>query len=329
MTANFVPVGLQRFNYYIDQLQVIFEKAEGSEDPASIIFQENIRTPFFMLEALTRIYRKIHEKKIFTKLNVSFKAIEDRLGAIDYYDGFYKEAISKKNMPASVITYLEVKKEEQVTLLNDLLTDENWIGKKRKRIRKILEKLNEVPWLSEFHDMIEVKNVYAKYVNLLIDKFKNNEIQFNTIEEDVHELRRDLRWLSIYPQAFRGLMQLKPSEGSTPEATKYMTTEIINSPYNIMPDGSKLQDHILLNSNNFYALSWLIAELGKLKDNGLRVFALTDALTTAFNITKQQAEELIRSLNGETIMSIPEILEKSKDISTTFFKENNLDGLLV
>ena len=328
MTANSVPVGLQRFNYYIDQLQVIFEKAEGSEDPASIIFQENIRTPFFMLEALTRIYRKIHEKKIFTKLNDSFKAVEDRLGAIDYYDGFYKEAIAKKNMPASVITYLEVKKEEQLTLLNDLLTDENWIGKKRKRIRKILGKLNEVPWLSEFHDLIEVKKVYTKYVNLLIDKFKNNEVQFNTIEEDVHELRRDLRWLSIYPQALRGLMQLKPSNGSTPEATKYLTTEIINSPYNIMPDGSKLQDHILLNSNNFYALSWLIAELGKLKDNGLRVFALTEAFTTAFNITKQQAEELIRSLNGETIMSIPEILEKSKDISTTFFKENNLEGLL-
>jgi len=327
MIANPIPTGLQRFNYFIDQLQVIFDKAEGAENPALIIFQENIRTPFFMLEALTRIYKKIHEKKIFTKLNSSFKAIEDRLGAIDYYDGFYKEAILKKNMPASVIDFLKEQKEEQLTLLNDLLKDDNWLGKKRKRIRKILEKLDEVPWLSEIHDTIEVKKVYERYITSITEKFKKNEIQFNTIEEDVHELRRELRWLSIYPQSLRGLMQLKPGEGSA-IANKYLTTEIVNSPYNIMPDGSKLLDHIFLNGNNFYALSWLISELGKLKDNGLRIFVLTEAFTNTFNIDSQKAEELIHALNGETQMSIAEILERAKNISTTFFEENQLDGLL-
>ena len=33
-----------------------------------------------------------------------------------------------------------------------------------------------------------------------------------------------------------------------------------------MPDGSSLLDHIVLNSDNFYALSWMISVLGKLKD---------------------------------------------------------------
>jgi hypothetical protein len=55
---------------------------------------------------------------------------------------------------------------------------------------------------------------------------------------------------------------------------------------------------------------------------------LTEAFTNAFNNDAQKAEELIHALNGETQMSIAEILERAKNISTTFFEENQLDGLL-
>src|SRR5437868_6082495 len=94
--------GLDRFNYWLNQLQGIFDKADGSSDPALTIFEENIRTPFFMLEALTRVYGKVYGKKPFKKLDNYFKEIEDSLGVIDYYDGFYKESITKKYLPASV-----------------------------------------------------------------------------------------------------------------------------------------------------------------------------------------------------------------------------------
>lgn len=254
--------------------------------------------------------------------------MEDSLGAVDYYEGFYKEFTAKKNCPESVIAYLKEKREARLSDLNMLLSDKKWTGKKRKRIRKILQRLTSVPWLPETEDTLKVKKVYKNSCLAIINKFKKNKIHFDTVEEDVHELRRELRWLSIYPQAFRGLMQLKPEDETTESQKKYLTHEIVTSPYNIMPDGSKLQDHIMLNANNFYALSWLIAELGKLKDDGLRIIFLNEALEQLFGVKKKKAEELTLAIVGDTRMNIPEILQRSGNITTTFFAENNLENLV-
>ncbi len=328
MITNATYPGLQRFTYFINQVKTILDKANNTDDPALVIYQQNIRTPFFMLEALTRIYKKISNEKLFTKLNLKFKDIEDSLGAIDYYDGFYKEFTADKNIPQSVTNFVTKQKEISITDLNSKLTSGKWIGEKRKRVTKILQKLNEVEWLPESEDTDAIKKVYVESIDKLCSKFKNNEIQFNNIEADVHELRRALRWLSIYPQALRGLMQLK-TDADTPEyLKKYLTPEIITSPYNVMPDGSGLQGHIVLEANNFYALSWMIAELGKLKDNGLRQILITDALKNTLNIPQQNAQELTSSTNAEAQKNISSILENAKEITTTFFKENILENLL-
>src|SRR6266571_3408765 len=153
MITNSSFTGLQRFTYFLNQLQTILDKANGSQNPALLIYQENIRTPFFMLEALTRIYKKIHGE-IFTKLNCSFKEMEDILGSIDYYDGFYKEFITKKYVPASITGFLKTQKEARITALNHELEKNKWIGKNQKRIRKIIKKLNNVKWLPETDDKI-------------------------------------------------------------------------------------------------------------------------------------------------------------------------------
>ncbi|MBA2250857.1 MAG: hypothetical protein H0W12_11775 [Chitinophagaceae bacterium] len=318
----------ERFTYFLNQVQVILDKADGFENPGLLIYQQNIRTPFFMLEALTRLYKKISDKKIFAKLNASFKEIEDSLGAVDYYDGFYKDLSTKKNVPESVTTYLNDQKEAMVAKLNVCLEDNNWIGKNQKRIRKIFKNLDKVSWLPEKQDVIEVKKIYGNFISSLTEKFKNNEILFTSIENDVHEFRRELRWLSIYPQAFRGLFQLKASTEMPEVLKKYLTPEIISSPYNIMPDGAALPDHIFLDAANFYAISWVINELGKIKDNGLRIIIIEEALTKLLNIKPQPAEELAYSICGETQMHIPELLDSAKNITTPFFQENVLDNLV-
>ncbi|MEP6616223.1 MAG: hypothetical protein ABJA57_06565 [Ginsengibacter sp.] len=327
MDTNSPAVGLQRFNYFLNQLQIILDKADESENPALLIFQQNIRTPFFMLEALTRIYKKIYGQKFFKKLNLLFKEMEDSLGVIDYYNGFYNEFISKKNIPATVSVLIKKKEEEAIADLNSLLENNNWLGEKRKMIRKILKKLNKISWQPEAEDAAAVKAIYQDYISSINEKFRKNKILFNSIEKDVHELRRELRWLSIYPQAFRGLMQLHPME-PTENFRKYLTNEIVSSPYNIMPDGTKLENHIQLNANNFYALSWLIAELGKHKDNGLTIIILEETLTEAFKISQGQAEELAYALAGDPQMKMDEILDQSKKIATTFFTEKNLEALV-
>lgn len=321
--------GLQRFNYFLQQLQAILDKAALSDNPALFIYQQNARTPIFMLEGLSRLYKNIHNKKIFTKLNTRFKELEDLLGAVDYYDGFYKEFTEKKNMPESILDFLKKQKKDKLIALDKQLTDGGWTGQDNKRMQKIAAKLAKADWLNEEDDDAAIVNCYKKDIGSIVKNVQENKIGFTDVEKDVHELRRELRWLSIYPQALRGLMQLSPATGSPDFLKKYLTNEIITSPYNKMPDDSSLQKHILLNTGYFYALSWLIAELGKLKDNGLRLLVLKEALKSLNKMSDAEAEQQALKLSGEGQMTLYEILVQSKKISVQFFAEEIIEHLLI
>lgn len=326
MNAN-LSIAKVRFTYFLNKLNDITEKADASENPALTIYTENMRTPLFMLEALTRLYKKIHNHKEFKKLNSRFKEIEDLLGTIDFYDGFLKEFMNEKKMPSSIKDHIQEKIDEKLKDLNHLLKEEKWIGKHKKRVSKIIEKLDKTDWILEKDDTFEILDVYQGEIHKITKKYSTKPLEFTDVETDVHELRRELRWLSIYPQAMRGLMQLKSGNESDEFLNKYLTPEILNSPYNIMPDGSGLQDHIYLEKNYFYALSWMIAELGKLKDNGLKIDVLKESLVSVYKIPVD-TEELAYSICDENQMKIPQILAQSQKIAQTFFDENILEKII-
>lgn len=322
-----ISPGKTRFLYFLNQIQATLDKAEDSENPALLIYEENMRTPLFMLEALTRLYKKIQDKKKLKRLNACFKEMEDLLGTIDFYDGFHKEFIAQKNMPELITDYLKKKMDEKLKVLNRHLKKDNWIGKHSKAVSKVIKKLNKVNWPDEKKDTIAIGHVYKGYVDKIIKTYRVTNLEFKDIEAGVHELRRELRWLSIYPQALRGLMQFKPDAGPQDFLNKYLTPEIINSPYNVMPDGSALPKHILLNKNYFYSLSWMIDALGKLKDRGLTIMSIEESLGAVYKISNG-AEQLAYSICPDTQMKIPEILTQSQKIAKTFFEENILENIL-
>ncbi|CAN5643308.1 hypothetical protein BH11BAC3_BH11BAC3_10060 [soil metagenome] len=76
--------GLTRFEFFLNQLQILLTAAAKEKNPALWLYRNNARTPLFMLEALSKMYADIHNKKRFTKIYDHFKMAEDALGAIDY-----------------------------------------------------------------------------------------------------------------------------------------------------------------------------------------------------------------------------------------------------
>ena len=323
----FIPAGKSRFLYYLDKVETILNNAATAENPALVAYKEDIRTPFFMLEALSRLYKKIHSHKKLKDLNVRFKNIEDALGKIDYYDGFYQQFLSQKNIPAEITGYIKDQRDEKTQDLNDLLKEEKWIGKNKNRLSKIRKELDEINWFDERHDTQAILDVYLDDIDKVTKKYKVEDLDFKDVENDVHELRRRIRWLSIYPQSLRGLMQLKQNPEPPDFLKKYLTPEILNSPFNKLPDGSGLQSHIMLNNNYFYALSWLIAELGKLKDSGLKIILLEDSIDKVYK-TKEDVRQLAHSICGEDQPTLDQILSGSQKIVTTFFEENILENLI-
>lgn len=320
--------GLARFNFFLDKLEALILKASKQKNPALWLYTNDARTPLFMLEGLSKLYAELHNKKKFTKLKEHFKLLEDAIGAIDYYDAIAKDFLTRKNIPKNITSYLQAQTREKIQSLNEILTENKWFDLEDSRIKKIRKKLTEADWQDAEDEAYDILDFYGESIYDIIEFIKEKNYHYENMETEVHELRRKLRWLSIYPQALQGLVQLRDSNAAEKHLTKYLTKEITASPFNKMPDAGENRVFILLNRKYFLALSWIIAELGKLKDSGLHIIALKEALQQSSGIGETEALKKAQQLLGKKQASLQVLLDKAEDISKTFFEEHNLEHLV-
>ena len=321
--------GQARFDLFLAQFQMLLDKAGKQKNPALWLYQNNARTPLFMLEGLAKLYAGIHNKKKFTKLKAHFKLLEDAIGQIDYYDAFAKEFAGNKKIPATVVSYLQAQAREKIQSLNEILTEKDWIGSGKSRIEKIRKKLKKADWLDEPKDVEGIRDFYFSSINGILEFSNQKNFHFENVEKDVHELRRMLRWLSIYPQALKGCIQLSQSKKSPAYLSKYLTKAITGSPYNVMPDAGDLRYFLLLDKTRFYALSWMISELGNLKDSGLRLEVIKEALIQSGSTNEKAALIKARSFLGNRQLTEQQVLDQAEAILKTFCKEQNLESLVI
>lgn len=316
----------ERFDIQIARIEAILSTAGKQGDAGLALYLNDLRTPLFMLEGLAKMYAAFHNKDDFGKIKEQAKQVEDALGVVDYYYTFKKEFAADSKINPSIKQFFEQKVNEKLVLLNTLLKEENWLN--GKRIDKIKQRVENAGWLSEKEEIDEMYKYYEEETDEINNFIKETGCNFDNVEEDVHELRRKLRWLSIYPQALQGAVRLIPGENETAAIKKYLTDEIVNSRFNQLVVSKNLTYHLQLNKNNFLALSWMIAELGKIKDDGLRITALTEAFEEPESINAKQAEDKVMELLGNNYPTEKYLLTKADDIVKTFFAENLLENLL-
>lgn len=80
-----------RFEIQLEKIESIINQGLQSDDVANAVYQLDLRTPFFMLEGLSRLYRRINHPKRFEKFHLQSKLIEDSLGQLDFYMALDKE----------------------------------------------------------------------------------------------------------------------------------------------------------------------------------------------------------------------------------------------
>lgn len=321
--------GAEHFNFFLAELEILIAKADTQKNPALFLYRNNARTPLFMLEALSKLYAELHNKKKFSKLKEHFKLLEDGLGAIDYYDAIAKNLSAGKKMPKGITEYLQAQTREKIQHLNDVLADKKWVDSGNERIIKIRKKLAAADWMNEEKETAAIHVFYNKAIADIIEFTHSTAYHFDNMEEDVHELRRKLRWLSIYPRTLQGNIQLADNNKKTKSLLKYHTKEIRNSPFNKMPDAGDCKHFLLLDKNYFLALSWMIDQLGRLKDSGLQVVALKEALDETENITGAAAEKKIYQMLGSKQARLQALLDQAEAISKVYFKEQNLEKMVL
>jgi hypothetical protein len=320
--------GPLRFEFFLNQLQPIVITAGRQKNPALWLYRNNARTPLFMLEGLTRVYGDLHNGKRFDKLQEHFKAVEDGLGAIDYYDMIAKDLGNVKKVPAQVISYLQAQSREKLQSVNEILSERGWLLASGDRISKIRRKLQKADWLDEKAELDGINEFYGETIYNIAGFEQELKGKFTNMEDQVHELRRRLRWLSIYPQALRGAIQLvekKPNRN----LSKYLTKEIVSSAFNQMPAAADLEYVLQFDQNSFYSISWMIAALGSIKDSGLRIVAVKEALQQGAAISEADAFPQIYRMLGKRQPTMEDLLKQAAEICTPFFKEQNLEHLVL
>jgi hypothetical protein len=319
--------GKARFDLQIAKIQVLFDQAQTKENPALWLFLHDLRTPMFMLESLGKIYAELIDKKFFTGLRDSFKQIEDALGALDYYAAYQKEFAGNATIPSTVTAFVTARTVEKTQSLSLLLRNEGWLdGSKLKKINKQLE---TVKWLSETKEVAGLKAFYVKQIGKIKEFVAETTFVFDNVEEDVHELRRKLRWLSIYPQALQGIVKLEEAKPVEKHLKKYLTPEIVNSRFNQLTVAETQKSFLVFRKNYFFALSWMISELGNIKDSGLRLEALKNAIQETELLNDGAATKKALEILGKDYPETHVLLNQASDISKLYFEENNLDQLLL
>jgi len=317
--------GFEKFEYLFTKLQALMTQAGKQKNPALWLYRNNARAIAFMAEGLAKIYAGIYDKKIFAKIDEQAKLLEDALGLIDYYDVMAKGLVANKKIPRKAISYLQAQTREKIQSLNELLTEKHWLGSTNNKIEKLQKKLRRVEWLSNEKEVKQFAAFYTKSIGRIIFFVQQKKFRFDNLETEVHELRRQLRWLSIYPHALQGTVQLTGSKHIPSHLKKYMTSAVLTSPFNKMPDAGDTKHFLMLDKNIFYSLSWMIAELGIIKDKGLQILALQEVLQQTGSAGEADLKKVYQLLKQE---KLPDLLKYAMEISKTYFGEHNLERLV-
>lgn len=321
-TQNFNP-----FLFYSKQLQTLLTKAAEQKNPALWLFKNNVRTSLFMLEALTRLHSKAFDEKLFNKWNIRFKKLEDLFGEIEQYSELETELKSNKKVSKEILKYFTVNTNNYVVKCNQRLQEKDWFNDKLKSFDYKLSAF-DVEYNQEY--LNELKYSIKIEIDSILNFAKKSNYHFTKMEEQVHEMRRKLRWLSIYAIALNGLIQLKKTNKKNNFKINYFTKEILNSPYNKLPLRPKNTALLEFDNDSFFALSWIINEIGTLKDNFIKIQKLSDAIFIVENVTIMEANKKAISILGLKTNPQKEILKQASTIlETALVKDKILNSLVI
>ena len=276
LTSKAGEPGMQRFLLHSASLLSCLEKAREDKNKALALYQTNARQCLFYLQALCRAYKKTGTKKRFKDIGGAVKILEDQLGKIDYWDGWLKECSACKGFPIAMLRTLRDHRERELLVFQRMLDDGRWFADDDSTLDHILDSLAEEDWHKAGKDREKIARFLIDEITELDAACRSGGFDFHELETGVHEFRRQLRWIGIYAFAFDGLIQLRMVENPETFYQKYMTEAVVKSPFNILPPEKTGIVPLHFSAPDYYALSWIIAEIGKIKDVGQKIEALHD-----------------------------------------------------
>jgi len=281
MSSSFSPLQHQS-----KKILELLQQSVTQENPAWFLFKNKTRTPLFMTESIARLLMEISGGKKFLKARKKIKKLEDSLGAIEDYDALFHLFAKNKKIKKEQINYFKTKGEVEQKKLNEKLIKKEFYQELYQTLANSTLDLNTEKYVKQFQQEI------SKELNWCYEFFYNCPDGFTSMEGQVHEIRRKLRWISIYAQSLDGIIVLDEDKKIYSWEKKFITKTEKESPYNKIPVRKNLKGYIHFHKKAFLALSYVVAKLGEIKDKGLNMEALAKTKPAKEKAMELAAEQL-------------------------------------
>jgi len=250
-----------------------------------------IRSDFFALEGLLRLYRKEYGKPIEKQLT-EIKEIEDKLGALDYFHTMQQLSVDK-NFPAAVQDHLAA---QRAAARSDLvaLVREQWSApvpdQQVPGLAKLIDTLADVDWQDYKDDRKTLRKALRASFEKVGDKeFDLFELQGNS---GLHELRRSLRWIGIQAPALGGLVAFDETRHPIREFKPLLDQPVAQSKFAQLPTSEREDAPLTISRSLYVANTDLIDRIGKLKNEGEAIEGLAQAYFEAMSEPGAKKKEL-------------------------------------
>lgn len=277
-----LPPPLARFARRLARLEGALRDALGANAPllasgvpAPVAHRLHLaggRAPLFALEALGRLERgkgkgaaKADAARAFAEVTVRSKALEDALGGVDFWWAFGERAAAWR-APEAVQRWAGAHHLMACGATDQLLRAEGWLEGDAlgPRLGALGDTVLDVSWpgpkryRKRLSETLEAVLRHTHEASLALD--------LNEVEAGVHELRRKVRWFSIYAGALDGAVVLDEAASAPEGWDRYLTPAVLSDRFARLPPAAEGLKPITLPAPLFFALSWLISALGELKD---------------------------------------------------------------
>lgn len=311
------------FQLYCAQLITLFKKAKTNTNPALFLYKNKARVPVFMAESILRVSNKLFEDKQIKEWHSTIKKLEDQLGQIENYIEVLADFSKLKTIKVQQLEYVSGKLDKAVEKLNSkLIKNDFYLDDLTQMNKEFKINFNDKTIVLKLHEEIRSELMEA------CEFFNQFPKGFTGMEEQVHELRRKLRWISIYGESFQGLIALKEQKEKYAWDKSFITQKEIKNPFNKLPVSKKINQHIMLNKKAFYALSFMISNLGIIKDKAFGLYFLERSIRktnteAGINSAILASKQLGAKYSGDSL------LKDAHTLLNTYFNKYKIHEVLV
>lgn len=253
-------------------------KLRGPTDAEEIlahVVDNGARSTVFYLEGILKLYRK----KPYPELAGAFaevKELEDVLGGLDGATAALDLATSHE-LPERIVAHFKKKKATSTARAREVLAA-GWVGGDAPA--PVLVDLVRTLAGLEWDDYDDDREHVRERIEDAIQDLRKAPLDMAELQGDfgVHELRRQLRWISIYARALEGAVVHARVKKPHPFYEKMLSSEVAASPFAVLPPPDRERDPVVIPSELHFANTDYVGRLGEIKDRGEEVEGIAHAL---------------------------------------------------